>query len=144
MEQKYTSKTVILYKYLTTVTSNTNPLTCLHWLLLLNHSRDMLCYTYKLVTSCNENAQKLYKYNTSQDQEGSVCGLNIKESLCNSWTTSPLIAILLQMKHANTNKAIHADKPDHLYLWHQKKIQIQIVVPYMCCGIQMQYIKSVK
>lgn len=51
----------------------------------------MLCYMYKLVTSSTENAQKPYKYNTSQDQEGSVCGLNIKENLCNSWTTFPLL-----------------------------------------------------
>lgn len=70
---------------------------------------------YKLVTNSTENEQKPYKYNTSQDQEGSVCGLNIKQNLCNSWTTFPFIAIL-QMTHANTNKAIHADKSDHLYL----------------------------
>lgn len=77
---------------------------------------------YKLVISSTENAQKPYKHNTSQDQKGSVRGVNSKQNLCNSWTTFPLIAIPLHMTHANTNKAIHADKPDHL-----------------CCDIRRKY-----
>lgn len=88
-------------------------------MLLLSYSSDMLCYMYKLVTSSTEKAQKPYKSNTSRDQEGSACGLNIRQNLCNSWTTFPLIAIFLQMTYVNTKKAIYADKPDYLYLWHQ-------------------------
>lgn len=61
-----------------------------HWLLLLTYSSDVFYYMYKLVTNSTENTRKPYKYNRSQDQEGSTFGPNIKQNLCNSWTNLPL------------------------------------------------------